>query len=91
MTGPMEVSWAQFALYYKALVGRALPASPDHRLRGTRCRLEGEPKSCARLRALLSALLWRLSCYARPHRGVDARCSTWSAACVRDFWSARSS
>ena len=34
--GPAEVSWAELALDYEAFVGRALPASPDHRLRGTR-------------------------------------------------------
>ena len=34
MPGPAEVSWAE--LDYEAFVGRALPASPDHRLRGTR-------------------------------------------------------
>ena len=33
---PAEVSWAELALDYEAFVGRALPASPDHRLRGTR-------------------------------------------------------
>ena len=32
----MEVSWAELALDYEAFAGRALPASPDHRLRGTR-------------------------------------------------------
>ena len=36
MQGPVEVSWAKLALDYEAFVGRALPASPDHRLRGTR-------------------------------------------------------
>ena len=30
-----EVSWAELALDYEAFVGRAHPASPDHRLRGT--------------------------------------------------------
>ena len=30
------MSWAELALDYEAFVGRALPASPDHRLRGTR-------------------------------------------------------
>ena len=34
--GPAEVSWAELALDYEPFVGRALPASPDHRLRGTR-------------------------------------------------------
>ena len=34
--GPAEVSPAELALDYEAFVGRALPASPDHRLRGTR-------------------------------------------------------
>ena len=34
--GPAEVSWAEVALDYEAFVGRALPASPDHRVRGTR-------------------------------------------------------
>ena len=34
--GPAEVSLAELALDYEAFVGRALPASPDHRLRGTR-------------------------------------------------------
>ena len=34
--GPAEVSWAELALDYEAFVGRALPATPDHRLRGTR-------------------------------------------------------
>ena len=38
--GPAEVSWAELALDYEAFVGRALPASPDHRLRGTRLPLE---------------------------------------------------
>ena len=33
---PAEVSWAQLALDYEAFAGRALPASPEHRLRGTR-------------------------------------------------------
>ena len=36
MPGPAEVSWAELALDYEAFVGRALPSSPDHRLRGTR-------------------------------------------------------
>ena len=36
MLGPAEVSWAELALDYEAFAGRALPASPDHRLRGTR-------------------------------------------------------
>ena len=36
MPGPAEVSWAELALDYEAFVGRALLASPDHRLRGTR-------------------------------------------------------
>ena len=30
------VCWAELSLDYKAFVGRALPASPDHRLRGMR-------------------------------------------------------
>ena len=30
--GPAEVSWAELARDYEAFVGRALPASPDHRL-----------------------------------------------------------
>ena len=30
------MSWAEVALDYEAFRGRALPASPDHRLRGTR-------------------------------------------------------
>ena len=34
--GPAEVSWAELALDYAGFVGRALRASPDHRLRGTR-------------------------------------------------------
>ena len=34
--GPAEVSWAEVALDYEAFVGQVLPASPDHRLRGTR-------------------------------------------------------
>ena len=34
--GPPEVYWAELALDYETFVGRALPASPDHRLRGTR-------------------------------------------------------
>ena len=36
MPGSAEVPWAELALDYEAYVGRALPASPDHRLRGTR-------------------------------------------------------
>ena len=36
MPGPAEVSWAELALDYEAFVRRALPASPDHRRRGTR-------------------------------------------------------
>ena len=36
MPEPAEVSWAELTLDYKAYVGRALPAYPDHRLRGTR-------------------------------------------------------
>ena len=36
MPGTAEVSWAELALDHQAFVGRALPASPDHRLRGTR-------------------------------------------------------
>ena len=36
MPGPAEVSWAELALDYEVFVGRALPAFPDHRLRGTR-------------------------------------------------------
>ena len=36
MPGPAEVFWDELALYYEAFVGRAFPASPDHRLRGTR-------------------------------------------------------
>ena len=36
MPGPAEVSWAELALDYEAFVGRALPASPDHRLQRTR-------------------------------------------------------
>ena len=34
--GPAQVSWAELALDYEAFVGRALPASPAHRLQGTR-------------------------------------------------------
>ena len=30
------MSWAELTLDYEAFVGRALPASPDHRLRGAR-------------------------------------------------------
>ena len=36
MPGPAQVSWAELSLDYEAFVGRALSASPDHRLRGTR-------------------------------------------------------
>ena len=36
MPAPAEVSWAKLPLNYEAFVGRALPASPDHRLRSTR-------------------------------------------------------
>ena len=36
MPGPAEVSWAELALDYETFVRRALPASPDHGLRGTR-------------------------------------------------------
>ena len=35
MPGPAEVSWAELALDYQVFVGRALLASPDHRLRRT--------------------------------------------------------
>ena len=31
---PVQVSWADLALDYEAFVGRALPASPNHHLRG---------------------------------------------------------
>ena len=34
--GPGEVSWVELALDYEAFVGRALPAAPDHKLRGAR-------------------------------------------------------
>ena len=30
------MSWAELALDYEAFVGRALPAAPDHKLRGAR-------------------------------------------------------
>ena len=36
MPEPAEVSWAELALDYEAFVRRALPASPEHQLRGTR-------------------------------------------------------
>ena len=36
MPGPAEVSWVELVPDYEAFVGRALPASLDHRLRGTR-------------------------------------------------------
>ena len=36
MPGPADISWAELALDYEAFVGRALPGSSDHRLRGTR-------------------------------------------------------
>ena len=36
LDAPAEVSWAELALDYEAFVGRALPDSLDHRLRGTR-------------------------------------------------------
>ena len=36
MPWPAEASWAELALDNEAFVGRALPASPDNRLRGTR-------------------------------------------------------
>ena len=36
MPGPAELSWAELALDYEALTGKALPASPDQRLRGAR-------------------------------------------------------
>ena len=36
MPGPAKVSWAELALDYEVFLGRALPPSPDHRLRGTR-------------------------------------------------------
>ena len=36
MPGLAEVSWAELAPDYQVYVGRALPASPNHRLRGTR-------------------------------------------------------
>ena len=36
MPEPAKVSWAELALDYEAFVGRALPASLDYRLRGTR-------------------------------------------------------
>ena len=36
MAGPAEFSGDELALDYEAFVGRALPASPDDRLRGTR-------------------------------------------------------
>ena len=38
---PAEVSWAELDLDYEAFVRRAHPASPDHRLRGTRLPLGG--------------------------------------------------
>ena len=34
--GQAEVSWAKLAMDYEAFVGKALPASPDHRLQGMR-------------------------------------------------------
>ena len=36
MPGPAEVSWAELALDYEAFARRALPASPEHQLPGTR-------------------------------------------------------
>ena len=36
MPGPAEVSWSELAQDCEAFVGQAHPASPDHRLRGTR-------------------------------------------------------
>ena len=57
MPGPAEVSWAELALDYEAFVGRALPASPDHWLRGTRLPPgERAPKFCARQWAWRSAI-----------------------------------
>ena len=47
MPGPAEVSWAELDLDYQAFVGRALLASPDHQLRGTRLPLPGAIPSLA--------------------------------------------
>ena len=80
--GPAEVSWAEPALDYEAFVGRALPASPDHRLRGTR-RWGNEPKSCARRWGWRSATWRRAHCSAGPHWAAVARSSPSGGACAR--------
>ena len=82
-SGAGGVSWAELALDYEAFVGRALLASPDHRLRGTHLPLGNEPRSCARRWGRRSATWRRSHCWAGPHSGVVARSSPSGGACAR--------
>ena len=58
MPGPAEVSWAELALDYEAFVGQALPASLDHRLRGTRLPLGERAQVLRKAAGLVERHLW---------------------------------
>ena len=92
--GPAEVSWAELALDYEASAGRALPASSDHRLRGTRLPL-GEPAQILRKAAGLverHLVAGTLLCAAplgrcRPLLALGGR--VCACLCARPFFAAR--
>ena len=77
MPGPAEVSWAKLALDYEAFVGRALLASCDHRLRGTRLPL-----------GKAAGLVERYC--AQPPWDSVAPSSPWGAVYALTYWPARS-
>ena len=82
MAGPAELSRAELALDYEASAGQALPASPDHQLRGIRLPL-GERAQILRKAAGLverHLVVGTMLCGAPL-----ARCRSllpWEAACV---------
>ena len=89
MPGSAEVSRAQLALNYEAYVGRALPASPVHRLRGTRL----PPGERAQILRKAVGLAERHLAAGTLLSGAPlGRCRSLlslGAACVRDFRPAR--
>ena len=91
MPRPTEVSWAELALDYQAFVGRALPPSPDHRLRGTRLPLGERAQILRKAVGLVERHLVAGMLLSRALLGRSRSFPPLGAACARDVRPACSS
>ena len=78
--GPGDVSWAELALDQEAFIGRALLASANHKVRGTRLPLGEKPRCCATQRSWCNGTWRRDGYYKKRPRITAAPSSRWAVA-----------